>query len=844
MLVFMIMPSLFAGNGRYVYAATDVLNVLETWVNSVVNVSGEKFYNFAYTKEGTTYNAYFMKITLPDQETSYPRIVYNYSSSGSISISCQLEENGMIKSYPVRLNVAISEGNDENGNPIYKSILKRQAANNFNATDSATKYGYLVEVSNDIVTYEGNPVKLTASIEALEDCKVEREILPSGWRADTNLKKIDQNAEGENFFQMIWRWLTDAVGAVMNLLESLLNVLFLALADGIFSAICTAVGEEVTIDKVIFGQVGKLSINFWDGVSVSGGQTNTPTPSSAQSSTTSSSPSASSSTSSSTSTSGALGTNQVMSVMKPIVNEWYNVFMAVAILAYLVALLIVGVKIVMASTGESKAKYKEVFQAWVTGVVILFLFPYVMKYTVKLNNMLLEMIYADLEDSGGTYTPTPQVSETQLDSISSSFGEGNFIASIRGNAFVATGTPREDMMLYVRELAGNLGQMSLTFVYYVLLGELIVILVVYYKRVFMMAFLITIFPIVAMMYIVEKLSTGSSRALGTWTKEYVILILTQSFHAAVYVVVVNAGVKSYIRTDNWLFMLMCVIFLFQGEKILRSIFGMKSSANTIGDLAKAGLAGYGLVKSVPGLFKGNKSDKDKDDQDLDEVDKHLHSVPKAPAGGDTNPLRSGSGRDAVSAGENASAEEDSGDSSNSPSEPQDVTDDPMANFGNAQSAVIAAALRNKQKGKGKGKKNGVLGAVRKVGSFSLNVAGGAVGGMIGAAAGLAQGNVAGAVAGAMVGKEIATGAIGLAKMPIRGVSNLYHGRKLKKKIMAGEMDKEFKDLGFDLAAMDTVKQDMFRKALADLAGRTTTGGKDAGELRMLNTLDKTTNKKK
>lgn len=802
---------------------------------------GEKFYNFTYRKEDTTYNAYFMKIALPTQNPNYPRIVYNYSSSGSISFSCQIKENDEIKTYPVRLNVSILEGTDENGNPIYKNILKRQAANNFNATDSATKYGYLLEVTNDIATYEGNPVKLTASIEAIEDCKVEKDILASGWSATSSLKKIDQNSESENFFVTIWKWLTDAIGQVMNLLESLLNTLFLALADGIFAAICTAVGEEVTIDKVIFGQVGKLSINFWDGVSVTGGQTNAaPSASSAQSSTTSSTPGSSSSVSTSPSTSGALGTNQVMSVMKPIVNEWYNVFMTVAILAYLVALLIIGVKIVMASTGESKAKYKEVFQAWVTGVIILFLFPYVMKYTVKLNNMLLEMIYTDIEDSGGTYTPTPQVSESTLDSISSSFGEGNFIASIRGSAFVATGTAREDMMLYIRELAGNLGQMSLTFVYYVLLGELIVILVVYYKRVFMMAFLITIFPIVAMLYIVEKLSTGSSRALGTWTKEYVILILTQSFHAAVYVVVVNAGVKSYIKTDNWLFMLMCIIFLFQGEKILRSIFGMKSSANTIGDLAKAGLAGYGLVKSVPGLFKGNKSSKDKDDQDLDEVDKHLHSVPKAPNGGNTNPL--GSGSEATSAREAANADESDASSSDTPTQPEDVTNDPMANFKNAQSAVIAAALRNKQKGKGKGRKNGVLGAVRKVGSFSLNVAGGAVGGMIGAAAGLAKGDLTGAVAGAMIGKEVATGAIGLAKMPIRGVSNIYHGRKLKKKIMAGEMDKEFKDLGFDLAAMDSVKQEMFRNALANLGSTTTGFGKDAGEFRLLNTIDRTNRK--
>lgn len=43
MLVFMIMPSLFARNGGYTYAAsTDVLNVLETWLDGVANVSRRK----------------------------------------------------------------------------------------------------------------------------------------------------------------------------------------------------------------------------------------------------------------------------------------------------------------------------------------------------------------------------------------------------------------------------------------------------------------------------------------------------------------------------------------------------------------------------------------------------------------------------------------------------------------------------------------------------------------------------------------------------------------------------------------------------------------------------------
>lgn len=116
--------------------------------------------------------------------------------------------------------------------------------------------------------------------------------------------------------------------------------------------------------------------------------------------------------------------------------------------------------------------------------------------------------------------------------------------------------------------------------------------------------------------------------------------------------------------------------------------------------------------------------------------------------------------------------------------------------------------------------------------------------MVGAAAGLATGSATKAVAGAMVGKSVGVGAVNLAKMPIRGVSNAYHGHKLKKKIIAGEMDQDFKDLGFDLSSMETEKQKIIREALADLGGRTTTFGKDAGELKMLRTVDKLSKKKK
>ena len=786
LLVFVIIPSNILPP-KITYA-TD----LNEWLTSISSIANKtKFYHFKYKDESTTYNAYFMSVKLPEQTSSYPRIVYKYSTSGSISFIYQEKVDGKIVESPVKLNLEVIEDVTTNRR---RSILKRQAANNFNTSDD--KFGYLLEVAGNIEAYEGKRIVFSAQIgEGSTAEKKEITVLPTGWSESTYFTNKDQNS-GTAWWEVVIAWISDALNEVKNLLEDLLTDVFLALADGILAAICAAVGEPVTMDKVIFGNVGKLSINFWDHSDA--------------------------------------GSNSVKAVLSDVVDDWYNVFLMIAIIVYLAALLFTGLKIVLASTGDSKAKYKDTLQAGLSGVMILFLFHYVMKYTVTLNNALIEMIK---EASGGSIVevdPTPEVQD--IDSLSDTFGDANFIESFRGTTD-PNADPKKDIMVYVRKLAGDLGSMPLTFVYFVLLGELIVIIVVYYKRVFMMAFLITIFPIVAIFYIIEKMGSGSSRALSTWMKEYMVLVFTQAFHAAVYVVVVNAGVQSYIESDNWLFMLMCVIFLFQGEKILRSIFGMKSSANTIGDLATAGMVAYGLATSASKVFKRDKTDPADKAEEKEIAEAKQKSKPLADGSGTNVPdsARNAAREASESDGRDDDGEEDS--TSEDPKTPQDITNDSNANFSKASSAVIAKALGNRKKGRGKG-------IIGKVGNTVLNVTGGTVGATLGVAAGLAQGDLGKAATYAVAGKEMGKVVMAPARAVVRGVSNAYHGRKLKRKIMKGEMDKDFKKLGFDLGSMESEKQAIFREALANLAQTTTTGGKAKGELRMLNTMSKEDRKKK
>ena len=86
-----------------------------------------------------------------------------------------------------------------------------------------------------------------------------------------------------------------------------------------------------------------------------------------------------------------------------------------------------------------------------------------------------------------------------------------------------------DAMKIIRVMAGRKGDIDdenyadvkplnslpLSIIYIILLGQLLTMVLTYYKRSFNIAFLITIFPIVAMYNIWQKVHVGKRKQFGT-----------------------------------------------------------------------------------------------------------------------------------------------------------------------------------------------------------------------------------------------------------------------------------------------------------------------------------------
>ena len=593
-----------------------------------------------------------------------------------------------------------------------------------------------------------------------------------------------------------------------------ISKIIVSFGDGIVHIMARATGEVVTIDKLVFNKVDKVSIDYWNYTNSNATEISTP----------------------------------IKNYMAIPVQKWYKVFNRIAIMVYMIVLVYMGIAIMLSSTGEKRARYKELTMTWVIGIVILFMFPYVMKYIIKLNDALTNMIanvstsfgFTQQEGTGG------DLGQLGFLDVAFEYGKPEFSKHL-GNS--------KDIITFTRNVAigvkddgsGNKktnANIALALVYDVLIGQTLVILIMYYKRAFMMAFLIVIFPLVAMSYVIDKIGDGKSQSFGLWFKEFLVNVVVQTFHAIVYVLITGGGIKSYIDSSggNFIFMFLCVLFLFEGEKILRGIFGIQSQANTIGDLAATGAMIMAMGGKAKGVFGGGdvKTGSSTDNKENTAATKRVAATTKAKENNEkaaqaTQKAKTERGDTSGSHGEYTGEE----------NEPEGVKDSNDSK--NARDKALIEAMKRRLNG----------GAAAKAVSFAA----GATGAVMETSKTMATGDIGpdkilgAASAGKSLGKTFATPLVKGVNLAERRVS----GAMLANKISSGRMDKDFGidkiDGKFNVPAIDNIdenaiaakgltKQDIYREALAAYAKKAAVKGGNAGEEAFFNYIEKDTKNKR
>lgn len=362
--------------------------------------------------------------------------------------------------------------------------------------------------------------------------------------------------------------------------------LCLGVGDSIMEYLTFLLKEEVTIERIIFNEIDALNANFFD---------------------------------KSPNTSKAPATKFI----KDSVNTWYAFLSKVVIIIYLAALVAVGVKILLGGA-DRKVNAREIFVKWTMGVVIFYFFPYVMRYAFDINEGVIQTIKGiynkgSSEMSGSYLGVVSDLRYDELEERSPEYVTGtSYYLKLGSEEATAAYTNRletyktkGDVMRIMRSLAGIYARIIYVIIWFIMMGQLLVFIFIYFKRYLMIAFLIAIFPITLIEYVIGTITTGKQSSLGSWSREFFTNVFLQTIHAIIYGIISGVIIEQ-VRTSisvghltriNWFLMICAISFVFSGERILKEIMNA-GHAESVKGASDVYSGGKGAIKGAYGKAKG------------------------------------------------------------------------------------------------------------------------------------------------------------------------------------------------------------------------------------------------
>ena len=320
--------------------------------------------------------------------------------------------------------------------------------------------------------------------------------------------------------------------------------------------------------------------------------------------------------------------------LRPTISKWYFALRNLAIVALLSILVYIGIRILISSSADDKAKYKQRMVDWLVAMCLLFFMHYIMAFAVKMTEEIIKAVnsvndpyYITFGDSDSKlkdykYEAGSGDSEGEnifnvSDGLGKTLYDNNIITDYNGKYIFMwptnlTGKARIELQLEPTEDLTEddieMRQFGYTVIYLALVMYTILFLFRYLKRVMMLAFLTIIAPLMAMTYPLDKLQDGSAQGFNTWLKEYIFNLLIQPVHLILYTVLIGASMD--LIADNIVFALAALGFILQAEKILRKFFGFEKASTVAGGSALGGaLAMQGINQMSKLLGKGGKGGK-------------------------------------------------------------------------------------------------------------------------------------------------------------------------------------------------------------------------------------------
>lgn len=240
-------------------------------------------------------------------------------------------------------------------------------------------------------------------------------------------------------------------------------------------------------------------------------------------------------------------TKSIADSLKSTVSSWYKAFRNIAIVALLSILVYLGIRTLLTSSAEDKAKYKESIKNWLVALCLVFLMHFIMSAAIMIVNQINKLF---IEVNNGVYV-----------NYEGTTFRTNFTGVLR---FLAQANEASDAWAY-------------TVMYIVLIFYTISFTIQYLKRVLYIAFYTMISPLVAITYPIDKIGDGKAQAFNMWFKEYIMTMVLQPIHLIIYTMIISSSLT--LSIENPIYALVAIGFLIPAEQFIKKLFGVQSTAD-------------------------------------------------------------------------------------------------------------------------------------------------------------------------------------------------------------------------------------------------------------------------
>lgn len=308
------------------------------------------------------------------------------------------------------------------------------------------------------------------------------------------------------------------------------------------------------------------------------------------------------------------------------IGKWYVTVRNIVLVSLMIVLLYVGIRILISTAAEEKAKYLESLKNWLIALILVIFMHYIMALAQTATQYITDMLASQSQKAS---IVLPQDFYDQLATDANLSDDAKAAVEANKTTYIDNQTGEQktgiEWKVNLMELAkirsqmigtdesGNdltgLSKLGYTFIYLIFVIFTLTFVITYLKRLVYLAFLTLIAPMVALTYPIDKIKDGQAQAFNMWLQEYMFNLLLQPLHYLLYIVLIGTAMD--IATTNMLYAIAAMGFLMEAEQLMRKFFGFEKAATTgkvMGGLLGGALA-INALQNIGKLGSGVKGSK-------------------------------------------------------------------------------------------------------------------------------------------------------------------------------------------------------------------------------------------